>query len=29
MWEEAHRQTIGWLFQNGIIEIGGVRGTGQ
>ena len=29
MWEEAHRQTIGWLFQNGMIEIGGVRGTGQ
>jgi hypothetical protein len=21
IWEEAHRSTIGWLFQNGHIEI--------
>jgi hypothetical protein len=21
MWEEAHRKTIGWLFENGLIDI--------
>ena len=21
MWEEAHRKTIGWLFDNGLLEV--------
>lgn len=21
MWEEAHRKTIGWLFENGYVEV--------
>jgi hypothetical protein len=21
LWEEAHRETIGWLFENGILNV--------